>query len=151
MLSKLWPARTQAQDIGPISDLDAIVADPIPFKFKGKVHWLKPIALEDFLRFSNAQAEILRAAHSETKMSVDELAFKYHRIFSSVCDTITVDDVKCMAQVQIAALYQLIQDMFMGQVDLGDGKKKRQKIPIYDIARASSWQNAPANSDGQQT
>ncbi len=151
MLSKLWPSRTQAQDIGPISDLDAIVADPIPFRFKGKIHILKPIALDDFLRFSNAQAEILRAANAEVRMSVDDLAFKYHRLFSSVCDTITIDDVKGMAQVQIAALYQLIQDMFMGQVDMGDGKKKRQKIPIYDIARASSWQNVPANSDGQPT
>lgn len=148
---KLWPARTQALDIGPVADLDAIVADPIPFRFKGKIHVLKPIALDDFLKFTNAQAELLRAANDEVKLSAKELATKYHRLFASVCETISLDDVLGMEQVQIAALYQLIIDMTTGQVDMGDGKKKRAKIPIYDIARASSSPNAPASSGGQST
>ena len=147
---RFWPARTQAE--GPVADLDAIVADPVPFRFKGKIHILKPIELDNFLRFANAQAEIMRTTgDKESKISTEELAKRYHRVFSAVCDTITVKDVMSMEQVQIAALYQLVIDMVTGQVDMGDGKKKRQKIPLYDIVRASSSPNAPENSDGPLT
>lgn len=135
---KLWPTRTAHQD-DPIADLDAIVCDPVPFRFNGKIHVLKPIELGDFLRFTNAQSVLMRAAsNDEAPITPKELAQKFHSVFSSVCETITIDDVMRMSQVQVAALYQLVIDMVTGQVETGDGKKKRQKIPIYDIARASS-------------
>ena len=33
-MTKLWPARTNKAEC-PVADLDAIVAEPVPFKFKG--------------------------------------------------------------------------------------------------------------------
>ncbi len=140
-LSHLWPARSRHQDeTGPVADLDAIVAEPVPFRFKGRIHTLKVVDLEHFLKFTNAQSALMKAAGDQksSPMTPRDLAIKYHQVINPLCDTITVDDIMSMEQVQIAALYQLITDMVTGQVDFGDGKKKRQKIPIYDIARASS-------------
>lgn len=151
MLSKLWPARTRAeQPDGPISDLDEILARPVPFRFKGKIHKLEPITTEDFLLFSSAQTELMKAMSNTYPISAKELAQKIHRVFSSVCKTITVEDVESMQQAQVAALYQLVLDMITGQIDFGDGKKKRAKIPIYDIARVSSLPSAQNLSDGPQ-
>lgn len=128
---KLWPARSQNFD-GPVSDLDAIVAAPVSFRFKGKVHTLKPFSLAEFLLFTNAQAHLMQLIKDETGVTTQELASRYHKVISSVCSSITIDDILSMEQVQVAALYQLVIDMVTGQVDQGDGKKKRMRLPIYD-------------------
>lgn len=149
---KLWGRqRIQNTHPGPIMDLDAIVAEPVHFRFKGKTHTLKPIELQAFLKFTNAQSSLTKNISPDSAvMTPLELAKKYHAVINSICDTISVDDIMSMEQVQVAALYQLVIDMVTGQVDLGDdSKKKRQKIPLYDIVRGLSSQNAPANSDGQ--
>ncbi len=140
MKLNLMPARARAkQPEGPIADLDEIIARPVPFRFAGKIHQLDPITTEDFLLFSNAQAELMRAMQDkETPISAKDLAIKIHRVFGSVCKSLTLADVESMQQAQVAALYQLVLDMVTGQVDFGEGKKKRQKIPLYDIAQASS-------------
>lgn len=134
---KLWPARSKAiRDEGPVADLDAIVSDPVSFRFKGKIHVLKPIDLKDFLKFTNAQASLMRSANDpEKRLSAKELAEQYLSVISPLCDTITLDHIMEMEQVQIAALYQLVIDMVTGQVDTGDGKKKRAKLQIYDIVQ----------------
>lgn len=150
-LMNFLPARARAkkQEDGPIADLDEIIAKPVPFRFNGRIHQLDPITTEDFLLFSNAQAELMRVMQDkENPVSAKELAKKIHRVFHSVCKTINLEDVENMQQAQIAALYQLVLDMVMGQVDFGEGKKKRAKIPLYDIARASSLPNALRASDG---
>ncbi len=150
-ISHLWPARSQKIDDGPVADLDAIIAEPVPFRFKGKIHTLKVIDLEHFLRYTNAQSNLMKAASDQgNPMTAKELAQKYFEVINPLCETISIIDIMSMEQVQIAALYQLITDLVTGQVDLGEGKKKRQKIPIYDIARASSSQNVPVNSGGTQ-
>lgn len=152
MISKLWPARSAKQPDGPIVDLDAIIAEPVPFRFRGKIHVLEPIDLESFLKFTSAQAELMRTLNDkENPLGADEFAQKMHRLYSSVCKTLTLQDVQKMEQSQVAALYQLVLDLTTGQVDKGDGKKKRTKIPIYDIARASSSPSVPKPSDGAPT
>ena len=149
MKSKFWPTRSKAvSDTEPVTDLDAIVAEPVPFRFKGKIHFLKPFSLEEFLKFTNAQTRLTNSLSSTEQISPKELAEKYHSVISSVCDTITVQDILSMEQAQVAALYQLVIDLVTGQVDIGDGKKKRKKLDLYDSARASSLPNAPPNSGG---
>lgn len=139
------------QDDGPISDLDAIIVKSVPFRFKGKIHRLDPINLEDFLKFTSAQATLMTAmSNQELQLSAKDLAQKIFNVFSSVCSTLTLDDVLAMEQVQVAALYQLVLDMVTGQVDMGEGKKKRAKIPLYDIVRASFSPNAQRPSAGTQ-
>lgn len=154
---KLWPTRTKAtQNIGPVADLDAIISEPVPFRFKGRIHYLKPMQLDEFLKFSNAQSTLIAALNAtaeddkEKRLSGKRLAGMYHAIVASVCDTITLDDILSMEQAQVAALYQLVIDLVTGQVDpTGEGKKKRQKLNLYESALPLSSPNAPVNLGGQ--
>lgn len=150
MLSKLWPARTAKKIDGPVSDLDAIIAEPVNFRFKGKIHQLKPVDMQTFLKFTSAHSSLMRAAQDpEVKLSAEDLAQKYHQVISSLCNTITVKDIMDMEQVQIAALFQLVMDVVTGQVDDGDGKKKRMKIQgLYSSVQPSSLPNVPSAGDG---
>lgn len=148
-----WPgvkAKT-LKETGPVTDLDAIVAESVHFRFKGKLHEIKPVTLEEFLKFSNAQAALMDKIKSDdSKLTPDKLVQQYHQVISAVCDSITVEDIKGMEQVQVAALYQLVIDQVTGQVKASDGQKKsRQKIQIYDPVQPSSSPNAPENLVGQ--
>lgn len=146
---KMWPARSKASD-GPVQDLDAIVAEPVSFRFKGKIHTLKPFSLAEFLKFTNAQSALMNLLKDEdTLISSNDLAKKYLAVIGSVCDSITLEDILAMEQVQVAALYQLVIDMVTGQVQQSDGKKKRQKLQIYDSVQHSSSQSALGNSVGR--
>lgn len=146
---KIWPARSNAND-GPVADLDAIVAEPVSFRFKGKVHTLKPFSLAEFLKFTNAQSALMSLLkEEETMITTNDLAERYHKVIGSVCPSITVGDILSMEQVQVAALYQLVIDMVTGQVDQGDGKKKRMKLQIYDSVEPSSSRSALGNSVGR--
>jgi hypothetical protein len=139
-MSLFRPTRSQAIDQGPVTDLDAIIAEPVCFKFKGKIHRLNPIDLKDFLKYTNAQAALMRIVNDqEAKLTAQQLGERYLAVISPLCQTITIDDIMSMEQVQVAALYQLVIDMVTGQVDQGDGKKKRRKLhQIYDSVQASS-------------
>lgn len=133
MLKRLLPTRTQATPPGPIADLDAIVAEAVPFKFQGKVHFIKPITLREFLRFTQANAVFLERLKSETAMTADQLASEYEAVIQSVCDTITKRHILEMEQAQVAALYQLIIDTVTGQVSTPEeSKKKRMRLPLYN-------------------
>jgi hypothetical protein len=130
---KLWPSRTKAQGVEPVTDLDVMVAEPIPFRYKGVIHYLKPMQLDEFLKFTNAQFHLMEAIKKEdVKLTANDLANRYHAVIASVCDTITLDDILNMEQAQVAALYQLVIDLVTGQTTTGDGKKKRMRLPIYE-------------------
>ncbi len=143
---KLWPARSQVE--GPVADLDSIVADPVPFRFKGKIHILKPFSLEEYLKFVNAKGALERSMMGSEKITPQELAKQYHAVIAAVCDTITVEHILSMEQVQVAALYQLVIDMVTGQVETGEGKKKRPRLDLYASVHPLSSPNAPDPSDG---
>jgi len=144
---KLWPARSKHVD--PVVDLDNLIAEKIAFKFKGKIHYLKPISLEEFLRFTNKNSEFLTSLKDDKEISAKELAMGYLGVINTVCESIGLDDIEEMEQAQIAALYQLIVDTVTGSVETGEGKKKRLRLPIYHSKQATSLQNAAGSLDGQ--
>jgi hypothetical protein len=148
MLSRFLPARQKTS--GPIADLDAIVAEAVPFKFQGRVHFIKPITLREFLKFTQANADFHSRLIGEAKLTADELAGEYEKVIQSVCDSITKKHILQMEQAQIAALYQLIIDTVTGQVKTGEEseKKKRVRIPLYNFEQVASLPNAPENSVG---
>lgn len=148
---KLWPARSKFKDLEPVADLDAIVAEPVTFRYQGKIHSVKPIRLDEFLKFTNAQSKLMEELKGEeNRMTPRQLAERYHSVVNAVCDTLTIDDILTMEQAQVAALYQLVIDMVTGQVKLdGSQKKSRQKIPIYESVQPLSSPSVPENSDGQ--
>lgn len=146
---KIWPARTKHVD--PVVDLDNLIAGKTAFRFKGKIHFIKPISLEEFLKFTNANSEFLASLRSEGKLEAKELAMGYLSVINTVCDTIGLDDIESMEQPQIAALYQLIVDTVTGSVVSSDedGKKKRLKLLMYHSGQAILSPNAVGSSDGQ--
>lgn len=147
---KIWPARSNKSKVEePIADLDAIISQSVAFKYKGKIHSLKPMTLEEFLKFTNAQASLVNLLKDDKSITPKGLAESYHSVISAVCDTITIEDILDMEQVQIAALYQLVIDLVTGQVDMGDGKKKRQKLDIYDYGPDSLSPSAHENLAGR--
>ena len=148
---KSWfrPSRAKAiKEVEPVTDLDVIISEPVPFRFKGVIHYLKPFSLEEFLKFTNAQSRLAHTLGTSELITPDQLADQYHGVIASVCDTITLDDIKSMEQAQIAALYQLVIDLTTGQVDMGDGKKKRKKLDLYGSAQALSSPNVASDSAG---
>jgi len=149
MLKRLLPTRQASQ--GPIADLDAIVAEAVPFKFQGRVHFIKPITLREFLKFTQANSEFHQRLSSDGAITSDQLADEYEKVIGSVCDTIKKKHILQMEQAQVAALYQLVIDAVTGQVKTpeDEGKKKRLRIPIYDFVQAPSSPNAPESSAGQ--
>ena len=152
---KIWPSRSKAKaarELDVVTDLDAIIAEPVAFRFNGKIYTLKPIQLDEFLKFTNAQNRLSNELKSESAITADSLASSYHAVISSVCDDLTLNDIKSMSQAQVAALYQLVIDMVTGQVDYGDGagKKKRKRLGIYDSVAPSSLPSAQPSSGGPQ-
>lgn len=145
-------SRKPEKQVEPVTDLDQILAEPVPFRFKGRIHYLKPVALDEFLKFTNAQMKMVEFLKSEDSgpQTAEDLAKKYHAVISSVCDTIKVKDILSMSQAQVAALFQLVVDRIAGQVDLGDGEKKkpRMRVPIYDTKQPSSSPSVLPDSAG---
>jgi hypothetical protein len=146
VMKKLWPARTNKVE-GPVADLDAIVSDPVPFKFDGEIHVLKPFSVQDYLRYVNAKIQ-LETKITGGSITPDQLVESYHAVISAVCSTITIAHIRKMQQVQVAALYQLVIDMVTGQVDTGEDKKKRKRIDLYESVRPLSSLSAAENLDG---
>lgn len=149
MFKRLMPARAAKIQV-PVADLDAIVAEPTPFRFQGEIHFIKPISVAEFLKFTNANVEFHALMKTKERVTEGDLLEGYARVIESVCDTIKVEHVRKMQQAQVAALYQLIIDVVTGQAETPEsGKKKRLKIPLYDSAPPPSLPSAPADSVGQ--
>jgi len=147
-MTDLKPARTNMTG-GSIVDLDAIIAEPVYFKWNGKIHEIKPITVKEFLKYANANSKLLSSLQSDDKQPWETLASQYHSVIASVCDTISIDDVLKMEQPQVAALYQLIVDRITGTVDLGNGKKKtRLRLPIYKSMREALSRKDASSSGG---
>jgi len=122
---KLWPTR-QKYTPQVVADLDAMVSEPFAFKLHGKQRIIKPIQLEEFLKYTNAYAMLWNKAEDGTKKLSDEkLLDIYVALFTSVCDDITKDDIRKMSQAQIGALFQLISDAVTGKAHV-DQKKTLQ-------------------------
>lgn len=118
---KLWPTR-QKHTADLVADLDAMVSEAIAFKLHGKQHIVKPISLEEFLKYTNAYSQIWNSTDEKKKLTNEQFIEMYHQLFSSVCDTITIDDIKRMSQAQVGALFQLISDTVTGKAHV-DQKK----------------------------
>lgn len=115
------------------ADLDKIVAAPIPFRWNGQIHLLKPIDVENFMYSSEQMAMIFERLNGKSKndkVSLDEVIKMYADITRSVCDTIGEKEIRAMSMAQMRALLQLIYDHVMGRLkDPESGEKKTQATP----------------------
>lgn len=127
MFNWFKPSRSAALPRGGqlVSDLDKMISDPIAFKWGGRIHTIKPVTTEQFLKVSEAMLTINQLVQKNT-LSVEEIIDAYWRVFSAVCDSITKKDVARMTQAQLGALYQIIVETVTGKAHASGEKKTPQ-------------------------
>jgi hypothetical protein len=114
-------SKVDSQPATIVSDLDALISETIAFKVHGKIHKIKPITVEEFVKFSLAlsDAQTLQTAES---VKTNDLIDVYLKIFQAVCDTIERKDIESMTQPQVGALLQLVVEAVMGKAQGKSGE-----------------------------
>jgi hypothetical protein len=124
----LFNLRTGKPVDGPeatiVSDLDAMVANPIAFRLHGKVHHLNPVTVKEFFAYSNALLSI-QTLQSKSDLSDEEIVDLYAKLIQSVCTSITKDDVKNLTHAQATALLNLIIEHITGRAHVSEDEKKK--------------------------
>lgn len=115
-------------DIPVVSDLDAMVASSVPFRFQGKVHYIKPISVLEFYQYTQALAKLVELKDQE-KVSGEELVDLYFNLFKTVCDTITHEDIEKMTTSQASALFALTLDCVTGKAQAEQDQEKKKTLP----------------------
>jgi hypothetical protein len=112
MRTKFMPTRDKNVEI--YADLDKVLEEPLYFRCGGKVHKLKPVTLEYFYKFTNANVKFfdLKSDEQVTPESVVDI---YYEVVSSICDTISKEDIKELGYMKIGLLYNLISEHVHGR------------------------------------
>lgn len=110
-----------------VTDLDRMISKPVGFRWNGRIHKIRPMTNETFLRVINELAKMDAAYKSENK-DEEVIVRLYHGLFSSVCDTISYKDVKKMSYAQVAALFKEIVACVTGKAHVEDMEKKTLKM-----------------------
>lgn len=110
-----------------VSDLDALVAEPIAFKLHGRIFTINPISTLELLKFTNAFTKIQAIQGKADSITVSELVDAYLGVISSVCPEIERSDIENMTQPQIAALFQLVMDSVVGKAHAQPGIEEDSK------------------------
>lgn len=128
MISRLRPARQQAEESDVFLDLDKLISEPQTFRWRGQVHKVKPISTHVFFQVSAKLSEINRMCSSDVE-KLDEARFvrTYSELFAIVCDTIKARDVQDMTNAQRGALLQFVLDCLSGRAQAESEKKKTLK------------------------
>ncbi len=122
-LFRIKDARESASGARVIADLDALIAEPVAFRFQGKTHLIKPISTAEFLKFLEASTKIGEVI-SNKESKPDDIVGAYYKIVSSVCDSFTLQEVKALTEAQAWALFRVIVETVKGKT-YGDPEKKK--------------------------
>jgi len=124
----LFNLRTGRKLDGPeavvVSDLDAMIAQPIAFRLHGKIHHLNPITVKEFFAYSNALLSVEKLKEQKV-LSDEEMVGLYYGLIHSVCDTITKEDIKDMTHAQAAALLELVVKHVTGRAHAPEPDQKK--------------------------
>lgn len=125
LFQKKSPALQYDLPKGNVVDLDDVIVRPVTFIFKGREHLIKPINLGEFFLLNNAFTAMARK-----QQTPQEIALSYFQLMSAVCDTIQLEDVLKMTQVQAAAMVALILRRLQGEKaeslsELSEEEKKK--------------------------
>jgi hypothetical protein len=111
MKAKMMPTRDDAKPV--YANLDKLTTDSLSFQLLGQIHYLKPVNVEEFYKYVNALV-VFQDVSNKEDVTADEVAECFLQVFSSICDTITLDMVKKMNEMQIGALFALLKDHAYG-------------------------------------
>lgn len=115
-------------EVKVVTDLDRLITEHTGFRWNGKVHVINPISTELFLKLTNEFDRIerlIKGGSNEPKLVLDA----YAKLFSSVCDTISIHDVREMTYPQIGALFTLVVRCVTGRAQVEEQKKSPATTP----------------------
>lgn len=127
-LFQLRPARTNvtspSDGLGPqvVADIDAIEVRPVAFKWKGKLHTIKPVSTKEYLKVTEVFGK-MDALGKTSNYTVEQLVDVYAELIMTLCNTIKREDILEMSQAQVGALLQLVIDHVTGRVAQDEKKK----------------------------
>lgn len=124
------PSRSQAEaDKDVYFDFDKMQSAPIKFRLGGKTHTLKPVKVGEFYQLANSIARLQAFAQSDLKSDKEQSITRLHDILASVCDTITVNDLKATEPHVLGLLYQLLMEHATGKFkeETWDVEKKKTR------------------------
>jgi len=123
-LSKSPQAELTAQPgVRLITDLDLLVTQPVGFKWKGKVHFIKPMSTAVYLGLLERLAR-MDAIYKQGSKDHRLVIRAYAELFSFVCETIRYKDVEEMTQAQIRGLFAEIMATVTGKAQAEIAEKK---------------------------
>lgn len=123
MIFNLKP--TRQDNIPVVSDLDAMISSAVPFRFMGKVHYIKPISVLEFYQYTQALGKLVELKDAE-KVTGEELVDHYFNLFKTVCDSITHHDIERMTTSQASALFALTLDCVTGKAQAVQDEEKKK-------------------------
>lgn len=105
---KVQPARTNAEDLNLIADLDEIHAKKVTVKCNGKEFPLLPVTL-DMATEVDAQNRAMRnyvsRIDSKNPSDMETVYDQYFLFFRIICPEMSLEEVKKMTVVQVNRLY----------------------------------------------
>lgn len=111
----LRPARPVVpENTRVVVDLDRLAAEPVGFKWRGKVHLIKPMTTQQYLSTCNEWA-YLESVAKKKDANEEDIVEAYVRLFSTVCSTLGRQDVYDMSLPQRGALMQQIFEIVSGK------------------------------------
>ena len=122
------PTRQESEATPIVADLDRMIADPIAIRLFGRIHKIKPMSQETFLRTVNALYEIEQMRTREG-VTMDQINGAYAKIFSACCDSIGKKEVENMTEAQKAGFLKQVIAQVQGQ-SLEDTSKKKTTNPL---------------------
>lgn len=111
-----------------ICDLDAILSKTVAFKYNGKIYEIPPLTFQEFIRATNALAEI-DILRKKEGLDEAQVLSAYDKIFSIVCPSFDRVILNTMGNQQIAALFNLVIEVIMGKATL-EVEKKNTATPM---------------------
>lgn len=129
---RLRPARTQALDsVKILSDFDSMVTEEVGFKFMGKIHILKPVSVENFMRITIAYRKLIDMLQKRSQgeaLTDKEVFQRYYDLIHPIVPTIQIDQIESMTLVMLNNLVNLVLRQISGDPTLYDSDQKKNPL-----------------------
>lgn len=122
----LKPARNEArsnEDSEVLVDLDLVTTKKATFTLHGKTHALLPVTTEVFLSFWQKVTDF----KAIKTLDADKITRAYYDAVKTMCESITLDDVKRMTLMQRATLIEALAGKIIGDKTLLERAKDEKK------------------------
>jgi hypothetical protein len=115
-----------------VADLDKLIAEPVAFKFQGKVYTLEPVSTRIFMQLADslgkAQA-LVKAQVAGESVTSDEIYLTYVDVVKPLCPEFGIEVLKKMTLPQVHALINLVMKQVTGQpMNLDESEKKKRTV-----------------------